>query len=78
MHQLKMDILKFSNTFIKCHWDESTCYAAASNGPFEIFKYLYENVCPCDSFAYSNASMNWHFKVIKYLHENACLLNVRV
>ncbi len=53
-------------------WDEHDTETAAGHGHLNCLRYLYENGCPCNGYAFRYAAWNGHLECIKYLHEHGC------
>ena len=59
------------NTIPFC--DECKCANdAAKNGHLRCLKYLHENGCPWDQWAYLDAEENGQLDCLDYLHKNGC------
>jgi len=41
-------------------------------GHLDCLRYLYENGCPCNGYAFRYAAWGGHLECIKYLHEQGC------
>jgi len=56
--QLNIDVLNVYNLLMKigCSWDEETCYQAAKNRTFWLFKYAHENGCSWNDETWVNCS----------------------
>ena len=56
-----------------CKWDSWTCYTAALNGHFDVFKWALRNGCPCDdTFTTANLAQNGELEMLKVARKYGC------